>query len=136
MRYQLYILVFLCCICSIAAGQNPADSEKPKGRKPLVVLKQAAIEGQVLLLAEKDGQQVPAEDVEIQVRNIDTRASLFKTTTDKNGKYTLPNFDIGKYQFIVGRLKLELEIIEAQKPGKRITRISKKIIIFIPQGMR
>ncbi len=136
MRFQLYISVFLCCICSIAAGQTPVEPDKPKGRKPVVVLKQAAIEGQVLLMAEKDGHQVPAEDVEIQVRNIDTRASLFKTTTDENGKYTLPNFDIGKYQFIVGRLKLELEIIEAQKPGKRITRISKKIIIFIPEGMR
>src|SRR5210317_794730 len=100
MRCSVNILIFLFCMCAFVSGQQSEEgkpeSDKPKGRKPLVVLKQASIEGQVLLISDKDGKQLPASDVNIQVKDIDTKATLYEITTDKDGKYTLPNFDIGK----------------------------------------
>ncbi len=138
----LGILLF-ACFCSFSLAQNVEDKGKgddilkaKKGRSPLVVLKQVEIQGQVFLIADKDGKQLPAKKVKIQVNSIDTKKNLFKTTTDDTGKYKLPNFDIGRYQFYVGRLKLELEITKPQKPGKRVKRISKKVIVFIPESMK
>jgi hypothetical protein len=138
-------IILLGCLCSFSIAQDAVDKGKEKGsdvlkpkkgRSPLVVLKQVEIQGQVFLIADKDGKQLPATDVKIQVNSVDTKKNLYKTVTDKAGKYTLPNFDIGKYQFLVGRLKLALEITEPQKPGERVTRISKKIIVFIPESMK
>lgn len=110
--------------------------EKQKSAKPIVVLKQAAINGQVFFISDKEGEQRSAQRVKIQIEDIDTGGQLFKTVTDKDGKYVLPNFDKGRYRFIVGRLKLDLEIREPQEPGKRGNRLSKNIIVFIPEAMR
>lgn len=144
----IILLTACCCMLAIAedkpvspvlpvaGAEGSGDEVKPVGRTPLVVLKQVEIQGQVFFIADKDGKQVPAEKIDIQVNSIDTHKKLFKTTTDADGKYTLPNFDLGKYQFLVGRLKLVLEITEPQKAGERVKRISKKIIVFIPEEMK
>lgn len=133
------ILLMVCrglCVIGEDANIQEEEAVTAKGRVPLVVLKQATIEGQIFLITDKEGKQIPAKNIKVQVNSIDTEASLFKTTTDDEGKYTLPNFDVGKYQFVVGRLKLEIEVTEAQQAGKRMKRISKKIIVFIPEEMR
>lgn len=144
----IILLTACCCILAIAedkpaspvlpgsGAEGNGDEVRPVGRTPLVVLKQVEIQGQVFFIADKDGKQVAADKINIQVNSIDTHKKLFRTTTDAEGKYTLPNFDLGKYQFLVGRLKLVLEITEPQKAGERVKRISKKIIVFIPEEMK
>ncbi|OVE75619.1 hypothetical protein BVX97_04335 [bacterium E08(2017)] len=130
------MLLVFAGLCSVVQAQEvPGLLEEEPKRAPLVVLKQATIQGQVFFLSE-DAEQKPAKEIDIRVNTAETKKKLYETKTDKEGKYLLPNFDIGRYQLVVGRLKLGLVVTTPEKAKERVRRASKKIIVFIPEALR
>ena len=101
--------------------------------KPLVVMKQAEINGRVFFLAEDDEDYV-ASDLIIKVLTEDEEKVIQETTTDENGRYVLKNLDAGKYRFMVGLLRLRLRVEDSTEAvGKE--KVSKKILVFIPVAL-
>ena len=115
-------------------GAKGDKSEKVK-RKPLVVMKQAEIEGKVFILTPEDETSKGAENIFLEVRTFADDISVYKTKAEKDGSYVLPNLEIGKYRFTVGYLKLELVVENPDLLKNRDKKVSKKIIVFLPESL-
>lgn len=104
---------------------------------PLVVLKQSSIKGKVFLLSE-EGKDVKGSEISIEVRKKGETDVLYKTTTDGEGSFALPNMDVGSYSLKIGRLSIELRVEEfVVEDGAKATRkIPKTVLVYIPEDMR
>ena len=131
-RYSpLLTLLLLPALAILCLSEEPAKDTP--GKRPIVVMKQAEIRGRVFFLpeGEEEAEDVRAVGQRVLIRTLDGADVLHKTATDKNGEYSIPNLDTGKYQMVVGRLVLELHVAE---PGGKA--LLKNIVIFIPRMLQ
>lgn len=147
MIYSCMLMFFMFVLIPFAAGQGDTDVLEKKEeigkktgetvlhRRPLVVLRQSSISGRVFLLSQ-DAKDSVAEQLKIQIRDRTEQKLLFETRTDKEGRFALPNLDVGKYGLIIGRLKLVLEVREPLTGPTSARRIPKTIIVFIPEALK
>jgi hypothetical protein len=127
--------LIVCCLGATLVLAQDASNEGP-GRRPLVVLKQTAIRGRVFLLNEAEEGDVRGVNVKVEVWTERGGRRLVDTKTDDKGEYTLPNLETGTYELRIGRLRLDLKVMEpADRPsGSRV--VPKTIVVFIPASLR
>ena len=125
-----------CQVLLAAQPEGKPDGKKPAPkRRPLVVMKQAEIKGRVFYLAEDDEKEAAAANLQIRLWTLDGKDLLYETSTDKNGKYTFPDLDVGRYKFGVGRLVMELKVVLADDADPNAAKIPKTILVFIPRSL-
>ena len=122
------------CLAADDKPQDASPSAAPK-RKPLVVMKQTEIKGRVFLIGDKGEEAVPAPDILIEVRLKTEEKLLHRTTTDRQGNYTLPSLAVDLYAFKVGLLNLELRVESPEKEFEGKKPIPKMIFVFLPQEL-
>lgn len=115
---------------------EPKEGEEAPRRRPLVVLKQTEIEGRVFFIGVGKKRDEVAVKLKVNVQREDNDEVIFKTRTDKAGRYTLPNMETGKYRLNVGKLKLDLEVMEPEQGSNPSKSIPKKLLVFIPRELR
>lgn len=104
-------------------------------KHPLVVLKQSVIRGRIFFVLEVDKQE-PADKLHLQIIDPDSDKLVYETDADEKGAFSLPNLEVGKYKFLVGRLILELRVEELTTyPGKH-RLIPKTILIFMSRDLK
>lgn len=125
-------------VCDTLAETNKTGSVV----RPLVVLKQAEIEGRVYFLTE-DEQGKDKKDatntkkiVKIKVLTEDQSTVLHQTQTDETGRYTIPNLDVGKYKLVVGKLIVDLLVKDRASNPDNKKELPKPLHIFIPEALR
>jgi uncharacterized surface anchored protein len=101
----------------------------------LVVLKQATIRGRVFFLTD-DAEETTAKNLTIKILDRKEDKTFYTTKTDKEGRFTLPNLDVGTYRLYAGRLILALEVKEPQDAPTTARRIPKTILIYMPVALR
>lgn len=142
MKALIFAVLFISTAAiSVRAQEDNANTNSPvktPKRKPVVVMKQANVSGKALLLADADEkirENVAAKYLAIEVRAKDGADLIYESGTDENGEFSIPNLDVGEYQLIVGRLKIELHVKDADPEDIAKSVIPKKIIVFIPKAM-
>ncbi|MBA4386569.1 MAG: hypothetical protein C0404_01230 [Verrucomicrobia bacterium] len=132
--------VALLIVAGSAAGED--TNKTASASRPLVVMKQAEIAGKVFFLQEdEEGNSGKSplktkKGIKIKVLSQDQSTTIFKTETDENGSYTLPNLDVGKFKLLVGRLLLDLRVEDAQDNPKKMKELAKTLHIFIPEALK
>lgn len=120
---------------SACPGQESPAMEPAPPLEPVpsgLTVRQADIVGQVFLASEKpEEREKPAAKVRVQVRTMDAKEVLRETYTDKDGGYTLPKLDLGRYRLWIGSLKLILTV-EGEQPAGELPKI---LIVVIPKPM-
>jgi hypothetical protein len=128
----LFALAVMLALSGVAAEPSTNATAKP-GRRPLVVLKQTAIHGRVLLIMAEEELAV-ASDLPVQVLKQKDDEAIHKTVTDKDGTFTLPSLDVGMYRIMTGRLIMDLRVEDpANSKGK--TLVPKTILIVMPEAL-
>ena len=130
LRHTVMMLLVYSVLLSFANAADEKAVKKPAEArvKPLVVMKQAEINGRVFFLAEDDKDYV-ASKLSIKVIDLEDDTVIQTTITDENGRYKLKNLDAGEYRFMVGLLRLKLRVEDSAGVGKSIP---KTILVFIP----
>jgi len=113
-------------------GEDKGEEGDSRPR-PLVVMKQATIQGRVFFISES-GKGSSAGHLVVRIHTSDGKKSLQETKTDKRGQYTLSFLEVGEYQLTVGRLILRL-VVEEGKKGSDERKLPKVIMVFIPQEL-
>ena len=115
-------------------GPEPASQPPPpETQKSGVRVRNADIHGQVFLASEREGQdETPGPDVIVQIRDPKDGTILQKGRTDKDGKYTFAQLDVGLYELRIGALKLKITVVPETEAG---TELPKVIIVIIPRIM-
>jgi hypothetical protein len=127
---------------ALAAAAGPETTGSAEGeaagagatqkKHPLVVLKQTRIDGRVFFLPEEgEGDAEPSAKLDVAVYERDGGKALHKTATSDDGRFSLPNLDVGIYQLRIGGLTLELNVEGKLDAGKR--PIPKTLLIFMPR---
>ena len=117
-----------------AAASSPAPADTARhGRRHLVVLKQTAISGRVLLIKENE-DLAASTNLTIHVSSHNSEKPLYKTVTDNTGTFTLPNLDAGMYQITAGRLSMDLKVDNPETSHGK-TRIPKTVLIVMPESL-
>ncbi len=131
-----FCAVFFCAdsmVFSADDNQKETPGEKPK--KPhLIVMKQMDIRGRVLLLMEQ-GEKSATQNVKVQVYSGDGKKMVFKSKTDKDGGFSLPNLDVGVYKLKIGLLQMDLKVEDPLKQRGKTSHIPKVIVVFLPKEM-
>ena len=93
----------------------------------------AEIQGKVFLAGSRQGDdEVPAPNVRVQVRDLQTDEVLREAYTDKEGYYALPRLEPAQYLMIIGSFKLRLNV----KPEMQsLTELPKILIVILPEEM-
>lgn len=103
---------------------------------PLVVLRQQAIEGRVFFIAEEQESDAYASGVDVQVRLQGAEQPAVQTRTDEIGRFGLPDLAVGVYRLTIGRLTVELRVMDpAAVEATEAAKIPKMIAIFIPRAL-
>jgi 5-hydroxyisourate hydrolase-like protein (transthyretin family) len=97
-------------------------------------MKQAEISGKVFLLLEEEREPRPAKKLTIELRSPDDQTRIFQTKTDDEGRYVLPNLEVGFYRLRVGTLRLELKVEEFITAASNIL-VPKTILVYIPPSL-
>jgi len=139
----LLCVAWTCLNCAAqTAGTNTAAlspaGEEQTGRRPLVVLKQSSIKGRVFFLVDnedEDSSGLVASQVSIRILSKSGGATLHETKADDQGQFTLPNLDVGTYQMVIGRLRLELSVREQTETLGSAKILPKTILIYMPKNL-
>ena len=78
-----------------------------------------------------DGE-TPADGLRVRVWNADTEEVVFKTRTDKNGAFGIPQLDTGNHYVTVGPVRIDMEIMAARAG---ITPQPHGMVVVIPKRM-
>ena len=109
---------------SKATGNEPSTA-------PIMTVTYADIQGKVFLVSSQQGQdEIPAANVRVQVRDLQTEKVLREAFTDAEGYYSLPKLEPTRYLMIVGRLKVRLEV---RPEAQAITELPKVLIFILPE---
>ena len=131
----LFLVVALASCQGWAAEPDGTDPAlRAPERRPLVILKQTVIHGRVFLIKEDD-KQAYADNMKVEVQTLDGKKSVHKTKTNDDGSFALPSLSVGRYRLDVGRLRLELNVQDADRAVGQI-QLPKTLLIFIPEEMR
>ena len=138
-------VAIVLCVClgplTMATGAEltkPAElakpTEKSPGRPPLIVMRQVEIKGKVFFLTEQGDRHAVAK-TKIQVYSQDGKRLLYKSRTDKEGVFILPNLAVGMYKLKIGLLLMALKVEDPLLVNAEESRIPKSIVVFMPEGM-
>ena len=126
------VLLFLPSLTGFAAdAAEQPTAEKP--RRPTMSVTYAEIQGKVFLASARQGQdEIPARNVKVQIRDMETDKVLREALTDAEGYYSLPRLEPAQYLMIIGRLKIQLDV----KPEEQtLTELPKILIVILPEEM-
>ena len=130
------LLLLLAAPGRLLSAEPEGGEREAVSARPLVVMKQTEISGQIYFLREnpekgRAGVEVKqAIKIELHKPNQDNVACA--TVTDAKGHFVLPNLDVGTYHMIVGRLEVDLKVVEPQASSDKAKPLPKTIVIFIP----
>jgi len=140
-RFPAYLTTLLAAVaaCSPVSGASATEGSANGGaapvRRPLVVLKQAAIRGRVIFLADDDKEETPAAGLNVEVWTANAKERLYRTETDRTGRCTLPALDVGKYRLMIGMLILVLKVEDPDPISALREKIPKTILVFMPRQL-
>jgi hypothetical protein len=101
-------LIAAVALAGLLAAQAQAQGE------PDMLMPKAMIRGVVLL---QDGES-PVSDLRVRVWDAKTEEIAFKTTTNDDGLFEVPDFtDSGDYYVTVGPVKVDLRVLAARGPA-------------------
>ena len=136
--HRVSIVSFVLLVSALAlgaAGDEKAQAVSKSDRRPLIVMRQAEITGKVYFLADDQSDEATAADQRVQVLTANGQTNVYETITDKTGGYVLPNLQAGTYQLVVGRLNLELQVLDAEKAAAGGQQAAKTILVLIPRSL-
>lgn len=132
-RGVLAVFIVAAGRLAVAQTQEVARSESEQKRAPVVRMDQSAVMGRVIFLGDDKREESAAAGVRIEIRTKEKKL-IAETKTDDSGMYSIPKLDVGAYDLVVGRLRLELEVEATKAPAEGETEDqSKVIVLFIPR---
>lgn len=131
-RYAVSVVVLLALAFGIAARAE-TTAKKPRGALPVVVMKQDKVQGNVYLIADDASPEKGAAELRVQVRALDSGKALIETKTGADGSFELEALEVGRYELVLGQLRMELVVSdpEALAEGEK-QRTPKRILVFMP----
>lgn len=135
------MLVGLLTLVQTVHAQRDEKADRERKIRPIVVMQQSEISGRVFVLQSEQSKETPkgktGTDVKIELRTSDQDGVVHRTITDKDGRFVLPNLDVGDYRLRVGRLWVDLRVEAPPAPGstEAAKQVSKTIVLFIPEEL-
>ncbi len=130
------LLAWTCLSVGIVAAQDvvePSFEITEEENFTGVRVRNAEILGRVFVVGEREEEdEYPAEDVRVRVTEQENNEVLSETRTNADGRFELPQFDVGTYWLYIGKLRLELRVIE---DPEMVAELPKIIIAVIPKEM-
>ena len=78
-----------------------------------------------------DGE-TPVKDLPVRVWSIDRQRMIYRTSTDEDGVFEVPEIRLGRCCIFVGRVRVDLRVVRA---GRTDLHQRHDIVVVVPHGM-
>ena len=108
-------------------------------RKPIIVMETSRVKGKILYLADNEHDEAPGAGILVGFYSEGHKKLVREARTDKNGIFRTSPLPAGRYELVVGRLALLLEVLAAKGTADpdpaAIAGEPKIILIVLPRYM-